>query len=1332
MVDNAETQSFDTLTNLYSVPKTLRFELKPQYSTLENIQKNQIVEKGEDLKSHYKIFKEVLDQVFCRLIDESLDQTYLDVDLIKRYKEFSFKPRDQITEKDRTELKKLKDLMKKQVDKCLDNKEKKAVFNDPAKYLLENVSEFSDIIAGRQASIEAFNKQKGYLAGYFQNRQNIFDRTTNETSVAFRVVEDNLPIFLNNQAILKNFLDKIEDKEKFTAQIEKTIQDLDLKINLETFFDLDYFNRTLSQSGIEKYNLLIAGKAVDKDTKIEGLNELINKYLQDYKTEKLKKIKLKKLYKQILSENQSESFRFEFIETNEDLFSVINSFARHAYQTLEERIPFFEKIESLKNCNGQENILSQVSLERKNIKRLSAFIFKDYSFIEQHLEESFLESIDKATKKALDDHRKTATFSIKDIYDSLQDMQYEQNGKTSSSQFMLLAGIPDFLYQDLDCGLTNLLEVSKSFNQQILDLSQEYSSSTEDHTENESKDRSYRSLDANAIRAIKSALDFYKNLQRNLSLFYVSSDHQDVNNKSEFSYEFDDFYTELREIIPVYNRARNFLTKKPFSSEKTKLIFNNPHLLDGWSKSKESDCLGTIFKKGEKYYIGVINSQTKAKAALFDDHNFSQNRSDQEFYEKMNLYFLSDLKRDFPKKYFSEKWHSKYPIPADLHEKYEYYRFDEHKDERQQDLAYHHRLIAYYQECLKKDEEWQVYNFQLKDPKNYTNVTDFLTELAPSTYRMEFTKIPASYIKKLVSDGKLYFFQIYSKDFSEKSKGKPNLHTLYFKAVFDQQNAKLNYNYKISGSAEIFYRPASLEYKVTHPKNQAIKNKNKDNPKKESTFVYDLSKDRRYMEDKFFLHLPIELNRTPHFTGDSIVNKQVNQLVGLRKKNYILGIDRGERHLIYLVLIDEDGKIIRQQTLNSVSSQYRGQNGNMEQITTNYHDLLDAKEKQRKKNLQDWQTIENIKELKSGFLSNVVNEIGKIITEHQPIIMLENLNSGFKNSRIKIEKQVYQKFEKALIDKFNYFIRKDIDPDQSGGLYHALQLTKGYSKQYNGKQNGIIYYIPANYTSNIDPTTGFISSFIPTKYENIEKAKNLFSTFDDIFYDQAQDLFCFIANYKKFRPDTNLWDQKVWQIYTYGDRIKTTRFQNRWQSRPADLDEDPKELFSHGETEYRPGINLNEEFKKLFDQYSIDYLHNLQLQITSQDSATFYQEIMHLLKLTLQMRNSRTVNPEDKEDKEDKTKQSDQDQDQAQYRNNDYIISPVKNQNGIFYDSRRDYEEWPENADANGAYNIARKGLLVLKHLKEGVAENKICNITTEEWAKFAEDFVKNKKISDS
>jgi CRISPR-associated protein Cpf1 len=61
--------------------------------------------------------------------------------------------------------------------------------------------------------------------------------------------------------------------------------------------------------------------------------------------------------------------------------------------------------------------------------------------------------------------------------------------------------------------------------------------------------------------------------------------------------------------------------------------------------------------------------------------------------------------------------------------------------------------------------------------------------------------------------------------------------------------------------------------------------------------------------------------------------------------------------------------------------------------------------------------------------------------EHNAFIVLENLNSGFMNSRKKIEKQVYQKLELALAKKLNFVVDKSVKSGDIMSVENALQLT---------------------------------------------------------------------------------------------------------------------------------------------------------------------------------------------------------------------------------------------------------------------------------------------------
>ena len=130
-------------------------------------------------------------------------------------------------------------------------------------------------------------------------------------------------------------------------------------------------------------------------------------------------------------------------------------------------------------------------------------------------------------------------------------------------------------------------------------------------------------------------------------------------------------------------------------------------------------------------------------------------------------------------------------------------------------------------------------------------------------------------------------------------------------------------------------------------------------------------------------------------------------------------------------------------------------------------------------------------------------------------------------------------------------------------------------------------------------------------------------------------------------------------------------------------------------------VVLTQEFKKLFESYGIDINKGeLKQDISAQAKKEFFTRFIKLLTLTLQMRNSITGTQED------------------------YLISPVKDENGRFYCSKDNAAGLPENADANGAYNIARKALWAIKNIK-AADEDKLkkvkISISNKEWLEFAQ-----------
>lgn len=266
-----------------------------------------------------------------------------------------------------------------------------------------------------------------------------------------------------------------------------------------------------------------------------------------------------------------------------------------------------------------------------------------------------------------------------------------------------------------------------------------------------------------------------------------------------------------------------------------------------------------------------------------------------------------------------------------------------------------------------------------------------------------------------------------------------------------------------------------------------------------------------------------------------------------------------------------------------------------------------------------------------------------------------------------------------LVEKLNYYVDKQKDEEEVGGLLHAFQLTsKLNSFKELGKQSGCLFYVPAWNTSKIDPVTGFVNLF-DTKNVKGEKVRAFFSNFDAIRYNAEKDWFEFAFNYSNF-TDKAKDTREEWTLCTHGTSIRTFR-------NPSKLD--------HWDSEE---VVLTDEFKKVFEKAGIDICGNLKNAICALKEKAHLEKLMQLMKLLLQMRNSKP-----------KTEV-------------DYMISPVADEQGNFYDSRCGNSALPDNADANGAYNIARKGLWVIKQIRETPAGKRPdWAIKNKEWLKFAQ-----------
>lgn len=1215
---------------LYPLSKTLCFELKPIGNTLENIYKKDIISHDIKRNEDYKLIKTEMDNYHKLFISEvlgSISPNETSLKLLDSY--FLLAQKNVKDEKEDKLFDSIKEELRKFiVSKFYNNANFKSLFG---KKIIDELlpKQFSD----KAELFKRFDKFSTYFTGFFENRKNMYSDEEKSTSIAYRLINENLPIYCGN---IISF-EKIKNSE-IAINFKKIENDFDLGIfSLNDIFSLKNYFRTITQEQIDIYNSVIGGFTLEDGIKIQGLNEYINLYNQQHKDSRLPL--LKPLYKMILSDRVRLSWLDEGFSSDEDMISAITEFCNG----IREYIFGPDGLKSLLlNIDNYKtgNIFIANNLCLTNI---SQKIFGNYDVItnaiKNNLKKEITPTIKEKKNPEIFEERINKEFKLYKSFSIDYLNSVTGSDKVIQEYFGKLGETDNGLKQNID--LFSNIEINYSNVSAVL----------------EGKYKDINQSDE-AIELIKKLLDSYKSLQHFIEPLKGSGN--ELEKDTQFDILFSDIWNKLDEVTLLYDRVRNWLTRKPYSTEKIKLNFENSTLLNGWDVNKETDNTSVILRKNDNYYLGIMDKQY--------NHIFEETLpSEGDCYEKMVYKLLPGPNKMLPKVFFSKSRIDEF-APSDTLRN-AYLKGTHKKSCPNFNIDDCRQLIDFFKSSISKHEDWSRFNFNFTDTYKYEGIDDFYREVEQQGYMISFQPISEYYINKLVEDGKLYLFQIWNKDFSKYSKGAPNLHTLYWKALFDERNLK-DVVYKLNGQAEIFYRKSSIVRSniVVHKANRPILNKNENNSKKESCFDYDIIKDRRYTLDKFQFHVPITMNFKSNDRNNNSINENVFDLIKSGGVEHIIGIDRGERHLLYLTLINLKGQIVKQMTLNNIECKFGD---------VNYKQLLSSREGDRLESRKNWKKIDNIKDLKEGYLSQVVYLISKMMVDYKAIVVLEDLNMGFMKGRQKIERNVYEQFEKKLIDKLNYLVFKQQDPNGAGGVYNALQLTKKFeSFKKLGKQSGLLFYIPAWNTSKIDPVTGFINMF-DTRYESVDKARSFFEKFDSIKYNSDKDWFEFAFDYKNFT--SKLTDTKTkWTLCTYGTRIKTFRNPdklNQWDNEEVDL---------------------TQEFKDVFKELDIDIKGNLKNIICNITDKKYLERMMYLMKLLVQLRNS-VSNSEI-----------------------DYLLSPVC-ENGVFYDSRVCDSTLPQDADANGAYNIARKGLMLINRIQDCKNNKPDLKITNSDWLQFVQ-----------
>ncbi|MFA5133613.1 MAG: type V CRISPR-associated protein Cas12a/Cpf1 [Patescibacteria group bacterium] len=1304
---------FDSFIGKYELSKTLRFELKPTPATEKLLKQNKVFEKDKTIDDSYNQAKFYFDEMHREFINNSLaglpaiiikplvvgialkeeqekngNKKESNNEWEKTRKEFCLKIAEIFAIEDKKiELKYIKTGEKKETDE--DDRKKKVKFLLSAKVLdylknkfpEEKESEFSDKKwpslfvddlenpETKKYVFSSFDKFSTYLSKFQETRNNLYSADDKATSVASRII-DNFVVFHGNCDKFENKLKDILERIG-TTEVEKNI------------FQQNFYIDCFIQSGIDRYNAVVGN--LNKKIK-----ELRDKDEQSAKNEKKEFKKsnyplLVELDKQILSYKDAER---ELIENDEDLKNVFNDFIKINDGKFKGDL-FVEKF-----FDGEfAEEYGKIYLQKKVLNTISRKWFVDGNGFELLLPQTgkkedrsianiktYISLTDiKAALEKNDENGGLSGDIYKDkYYDEEDGLRLERGAKEEKrfAQFLLIWKFEFeslFSNKNLSDGKTiygydSCFEIAKTICWGHL--------SSDNKNSNDYKKE---------VEKIKQYADASLHIYQMLKYFVLSGNNAPIGSDLFYG-EFNDFYQDF-DFIRYYNGLRNYITKKAFGADKIKLNFGKGTLLNGWQESPEGNAqfFGWIIRKNGEYLLGISKN-----THFFDiKKNHLAPSSGEDFCEKLEFQSLN--------------W-GKNIVGGQVYKSFTGFSYKDHQKliGKGEQVKIIKKLIN--EKYIKTGKFPELANFVAKEFNAAKEMQkDFQTL---NIGGMKFAKIKASRLSEQVDNSGakqcFYLFKIQNRDFNEYIKtGRKNIHSLYWEQIFSDENIN-NPVFSILGGAEIFFRKAS--------ENLSKKKDCEGNPVVEH---------KRYAKNKLFLHIPIKINSGKK---EKNINRQVIKFLSGNDKINIIGIDRGEKNLLYYSVVNQKGEILDQGSLNTING-------------VDYFNKLVAREKERQADRESWNQIEQIKDLKKGYLSGVIHKICELIIKYDAIVVLEDLNMRFKQIRGGIERSVYQQFEKMLIDKLGYTVFKDRKVNEVGGVAKGYQLAAPFeSFEKIFKQTGILFYTQADYTSVTDPVTGFRKNIYIGNSWSQEKIKRAIDKFKSIrwddsvggyafAYDQANFGFEISGKNKKYAKSQEIVS-KDWVIYSKVARIE--RFRN-----------------DAGYWEYQP-INLNEKFKELFGIWGIDDKDDILRQIRKKEIAElkegkliggkkrdFYHQFVYLFNLALQLRNS--FSQKIVKDKEDK--------DIVIGDDIDFIASPVY----PFFSMAAKSEKMGEisklnladfnkriltkskdeivknlNGDANGAYNIARKGIIILKKIKED-AEKPNLFISKNEWDEFAQ-----------
>lgn len=1107
---------FTKFTKRRKVTKALRMELIPKGRTFQTIEEYGLLKKDDEFQKNLSAFAPFIDLAVRKIADNALSNISFDFAVF--YEETDVKKKGKLEKSLRSEI-------AASVKEALPEGVSTVTQINSAKFI-QAVPSYIEA-----SSLPPEEKAKGLsLCDYMDRKALLMNRffvsriTALNTWMPDRVLE-NFGRYCTNMEKIQKILQ--------TGSLSSLAGIYPL---LSGCTDPGKYGGFLTQDGINAYNQMLTGIYEGEKQKDVGVNQAVNEYNQRARGESPSLAAPEILYKQILMPAEKK-FETESISSDEDIRKLLKEIKED---------PAKQVIESLEGFTPEDIVVC-----KNRLHALSSIVYGSHHTLPDYVSDKEKE---------------------------------EKNGKTAGKRGDRKTAKKEYTFKAL-----NEIADSDLFSAYKTGLSRVFIEAAAAYGKVEKagilkEGTAIKGNQAN-VQTVKDYFDAWTELRRCLQVIHRNTDEKGDN---AFYNLYDEKMQDISGTWKAENLIRNYVTKKTgeaANTQETLLGSIGRKAAQWWNEGKDLTCGVNLIYKDEaegKYYFYVMLPGAKLDPEGTDGDILlmSQNKA-QKAYQmlpKMTFCVAKKFFKDNPDALacvIDKKCSMPVTVSREAYHIYagKHYTAAALKDGTVSEDEYKKNVLtvlSVYKEFMQAYSGWECFDIRIRDLADYANVNEFFEDVDRCTYGVTWETGNRQALDEAVSAGTALKFEIHSQGLYN---GRPKGYgTLFLKMMDPDGDGSLRLNSRPS----LFFRKAVIKKKdrVIHKKGSILVGRIDTDGKhipddiylelsdyynsrgnfpsdeameyvkhgkvKTRKAAYDIIKDKKYTQDKFFIQFTYTKNADVSEKND--IKKFNEYFREAAKTGNIMAVTRSEDDILYYSVVNGDGNVLEEASLNEIEG-------------TNYWNVLrNAGFQRRSEKKENWKYDRKVKDIRDGYLDLAIHVILEKMLRYQAVIALEFLSDRYKDKMSAFDNTAYKLFETKLLARLSDLHFKDIPDGEPGSVTNPFQLVTGSGNTF---QDGIVFYAGTADIRTTDTETGFTQAFDFSGIHSAGTKIAFLSKFESIAYREDTNRFVFMFDYDNFLTAGPVNNTK-WRICAGGPA--TIREKGRTIYKPEYADEIIKAL----------------------------------------------------------------------------------------------------------------------------------------------------------------------------